>query len=242
MKLKQRLKDLYRKEMFIPSWISIVINSNYFVARGISQGIKRHRHYMKGNMLDFGCGRKPYRSLFAVGNHIGIDIENSAHGNETTAVDKFYNGINIPFDNEYFDSLFSSEVLTHVFNVEQIMAELNRVLKKGGCFLLTVPFVWKENEKPNDNTRFTSFGLKALLEKSGFEIIVQEKTGYYLSVAFQLFNDYLYSTLFPNVKVLKIFLTILIIFPLNLVGGVLTAVLPANSDLFFNNVIVAKKK
>jgi SAM-dependent methyltransferase len=236
------LKLFFRKEMFIPSWVSIIISSNYFVARGISRGIKRHAHFMKGDMLDFGCGRKPYKSLFNVKNHVGIDIENLAHGNDTSVIDKFYDGSVIPFENEHFDSAFSSEVLTHIFNIERIIPELHRVLKREGCFLLTVPFVWKENEKPHDSVRYTSFGIKHLLEKNGFEIIVQERAGNYVPVVFQLFNDYLYSSLFPNFKWLKFILTIIIIFPLNLVGIILSAVLPTNSDLFLTNIIVARKK
>ena len=242
MKLVDSFKLFFRKEMFIPSWVSIIINSNYFVARGISKGIKKNSHYMTGIMLDFGCGRKPYRSLFKVRDHIGIDVENPAHNNDSSVIDKFYDGKTIPFDNGYFDSIFSSEVLTHIFSIEEVMPELNRVLKKDGYFLLTVPFVWKENEKPHDCERYTSFGIKYLLEENGFEIINQEKTANYLIVIFQLFNDYLYSTIFPNIKLLKFFLTILVIFPLNLIGIILSAVFPSNYDLFINNIIVARKK
>ena len=166
----EKIKKYFRKQTFIPSFFSLFINSNYWVARGIASGIKKHAHFMNGLMLDFGCGRKPYSSLFHVKDHVGVDIENPAHENDSSTVDEFYDGKVIPFENEYFDSLFSSEVLTHIFTVEGILPELNRVLKKGGFFLLTVPFVWKENEKPYDSVRYTSFGIKYLLEKNGFEI------------------------------------------------------------------------
>lgn len=236
------VKHFFRKQMFIPPWYSVIINSNYLIARGISQGIKKNSHYMTGNMLDFGCGKKPYSSLFNVKNHIGIDVENPAHGNDSSVIDKFYDGKHIPFDDEYFDSMFSAEVLTHIFDIEEVIPELNRVLKKNGYFLLTVPFVWKENEKPNDSVRYTSFGIRHLLEKNGFEIIHHEKSGHYLTAIFQLFNDYLYSSLFPNMKFLKLLLTVLINFPLNLLGIILSAILPANPDFFINNIIVARKK
>ena len=41
--------------------------------------------------------------------------------------------------------------------------------------LITVPFLWKEHEKPYDFQRYTSFGLKNLFIKNGFEIISQRK-------------------------------------------------------------------
>ncbi|MBI4929247.1 MAG: class I SAM-dependent methyltransferase [Bacteroidetes bacterium] len=241
MKLIDSLKKYYRRQVFIPAWYSIVINSNYIISRGISSGIKKNAHYMVGTMLDFGCGTKPYHSLFNVKHHIGVEIKNSAHNNDISFVDKFYDGKKIPFDDEYFDSLFSSEALTHIFNVEEIIPELNRVLKKNGCFLLTVPFVWKENEKPNDSVRYTSFGIKYLLKKNGFEIIVQEKKGNYLLVVAQLFNDYLFTAM-PNIKLIKFFFTLLIIFPLTLVELFFSFILPVNKDIFINNIIVARKK
>ena len=242
MKLMQSLRFFFRKETYIPSWVSIVINSNYFIARGISGGIKKNAHYMSGIMLDFGCGTKPYRSLFKVNKHIGIDVKNSGHSNDISAVDKFYDGTTIPFDDEYFDSIFSSEVLTHIFNVEEVILELKRVLKKNGNLLLTVPFVWKENEKPNDSVRYTSFGIKYLLENNGFEIIIQEKSGHYLLVVFQLLNDFIYSSVISDIKIIKLIFTLLLIFPLNLLGLILSLILPANKDVFMNNIIVARKK
>ncbi len=242
MRLLNRLRKEFRKEMSIPSWISVMINSNYFISRGIANGIRKNAHYMTGKMMDFGCGIKPYRSLFSVVDHVGVDIENTGHSNSRVFVDKFYDGKTIPFESEYFDSIFSAEVLTHIFNVEEIVPELNRVLKKGGFFLLTVPFVWKENEKPNDSVRYTSFGIAYLLEKHGFQIVSQQKSGHYLTVVFQLLNDYIYSSLFPNVKIVKALFTFLLIFPLNCLGLFLSSICPTNADLFMNSVIVARKK
>lgn len=241
MKLIDSLKTAYRRQVFIPAWYSIAFNSNYIISRGISNGIKKNAHYMCGKMLDFGCGSKPYRSLFEVKEHIGVDIENPAHNNDISHVDKFYDGKEIPFEDDFFDSIFSSEALTHIFNLEEIVPELNRVLKKKGYFLLTVPFVWKENEKPHDSVRFTSFGIKYLLEKNGFEVIVQEKRGNYFQAISQLLNDYLYSAI-PSIKFLKFLVTVLFIFPLNLLELLFSFFLPKNNDLFINNVIVAQKK
>ena len=241
MKLIRSLKTSFRRQVFIPSWYSIAVNSNYFVSKGTSSGIRKNSHYMTGNMLDFGCGTKPYRTLFNAENHIGVDIKNSAHNNDVSFVDKFYDGKIIPFSDEYFDSVFSSEVLTHIFNTDEILPELNRVLKKNGYFLLTVPFVWKENEQPHDSVRYTSFGVKYLLEKNGFEIINQEKKGNYWIVVSQMFNDYLFSSL-PRIKAIRFLFTVIVIFPLNVLELLFSFILPTNKDIFINNIIVARKK
>lgn len=59
--------------------------------------------------------------------------------------------------------------------------------------LITVPFVWDEHEQPHDFARYTSFGLRHLLEKSGFEIIEHRKSVCDIRVVFQLLNGYIYK-------------------------------------------------
>jgi SAM-dependent methyltransferase len=241
MHFLKNLKRSFRKQIFVPAWYSILVNSNFFLSIQISKGIRRNAHYMKGSLLDFGCGTKPYRSLLSVSEYIGIDIVNPAHANDTTQVDVFYDGATLPYGDGTFDSVFSTEVITHVFNPERTLAELNRVMKPGGSFLLTVPFVWKENEKPNDYGRYTSFGIRDLLQKAGFEIVVQEKAGNYFLVICQLVNDYLYCQI-PDFKLLRYPFTFLVLFPLQVVEGLLSLVAPKNDDLFFTNILVATKR
>ena len=59
----KKLKEIYNKEQFIPSFLSIFINPYYFIRKGLLKDIKKNRHYMNGIMLDFGCGSKPYKKL-----------------------------------------------------------------------------------------------------------------------------------------------------------------------------------
>ena len=47
-------------------------------------------------MLDFGCGQKPYESLFSVEEYVGLDIEVSGHDHTNSKVDTYYDGKNIP--------------------------------------------------------------------------------------------------------------------------------------------------
>jgi len=86
-----------------------------------------------------------------------------------------------------------NQVLEHVFNPDAFLSEIYRVLKRDGKLLLTVPFVWDEHEQPSDYARYSSFGLKALLEKNGFRIIQHERIGADASILFQLINAYLYT-------------------------------------------------
>ena len=53
--------------------------------------------------MDFGCGSKPYKSLFNVEEYLGVDYYNEGHPHENEQIDVFYDGKNLPFPDNYFD-------------------------------------------------------------------------------------------------------------------------------------------
>ena len=237
----KRLRELYRKEAFHPSIIGIFINPFYIVRKGLLNGIKSNSHNMRGVMLDFGCGSKPYEKLFKVKKYIGVDIKGGGHDHKNEPVDIFYDGRTLPFGDECFDSLFSSEVLEHISDPEKTLAELNRVLKEEGVALLTVPFVWDEHEKPFDFRRYTSFGIKDLLERHGFQIIKLEKSSTYVETIFQMWNAYLFQILNTKNAYLNVALHIVFIAPFTILGLIISKVLPKRYDFYHSNIVVARK-
>jgi SAM-dependent methyltransferase len=140
----QKLRRWYLKEIFTPSLLGIIINPVYFIRRGLTKGILTNKKYLNGRLLDFGCGDKPYIKLIEVEEYIGLEIETN-NPDQISEADAYYDGKYIPFKDNHFDSVLSSEVFEHVFNLEQILKELNRVLKPGGHILITIPFVWYEH-------------------------------------------------------------------------------------------------
>ena len=50
-----------------------------------------------------------------------------------------YDGINLPFENETFDIIYSSNVLTHVQNLKLLLDDMKRVLKKDGIMVHGCP-------------------------------------------------------------------------------------------------------
>ena len=127
-------------------------------------------------ILDFGCGDGRYKKFISKTNdYTGIDVEESGHLNTAKKYDIIWNKKKLPFENDYFDAILMTEVLEHIEDIDTTLKEIYRVLKKNGSILITVPFMWKEHEKPYDFQRFTSFGLKKLFQKNGFEIINQKK-------------------------------------------------------------------
>lgn len=236
------LTQLYKKQLFHPNLISLFINPFLMVRWFLLQKIKKIAPELKGKILDFGCGQKPYQRLFTnATDYIGVDIENEAHNHEKEDIDFYYDGKKLPFDNETFDNIFSSEVLEHIFNHDEILPELNRVLRKGGKILITVPFSWEEHETPHDNCRFTHFGIEHLLQKHGFTILKSEKTGHFFAVIAQYFINYLRTLLYTKNKYVNLLINSVAIFPFTLIFIILSAIAPRSKSLYFNTVILAEK-
>jgi len=234
----------YRKEFFLPSpFFGLLINPFYIIRKGILKGIYDISGEFKGGkLLDFGCGSKPYEKLFSVDQYIGVDIKISGHNHKTSKIDIFFDGKDLPFRDNEFDWVFTSEVFEHVFSIDDIIIELKRVLKSGGKLGFTCPFVWDEHEQPYDFGRYTSFGIKFLMEKHGFEIIYFKKSSTYVLTIFQMISAYIWQHILPNNKTFKLILTPFIITPINLTGIILNFLVPENYNFFHNNIVIVMKK
>ena len=155
--------------------------------------------------------------------------------------DYFYDGTTFPFNDDEYDSVLCNQVLEHVFNPDEFLSEIKRVLKPEGRLLLTVPFVWDEHEQPQDYARYSSFGLKALLDKNGFNVIGYKKIGTDVSTIFQLINAYLYKIFVKWPLPIRVVVTITLMSSFNLLGIMLGILLPRNPDLFLDQIVLAEK-
>jgi SAM-dependent methyltransferase len=217
----------------------------YFIRTQLLKSVTEHAHHLKGRLLDFGCGSKPYKDLFEVEEYTGVDFINEGHPHDNEQIDVYYDGKTIPFPDNSFDSVLSSEVFEHIFNLPEILVELRRVLKPGGKILITCPFVWKEHELPHDYARYTLFALKDLLEKNNFVVHITDKSGNFMQVISQLTVLYFYDTGYSAVKripVLRELFRFLFVFLPNVGGTAASKILPSKNQLYFNNIVVAEKR
>ena len=236
------LKEKIKKEMFITTPISIVINPIYILRSGIYKSVARIAQDLNGNILDIGCGTKPYESLFTkASSYTGVDIEISGHDHKDSKVDYFYDGKKLPFHNESFDVVVSFEVFEHIFNLDEVLIEIYRVLKPHGQILISVPFAWDEHEIPYDFARYTSYGLAHILKSNGFEPTESIKTTTYVLAIFQILIAYLTQYVLPQGRISGRLAQLIIIFPLNIAALFFNAILPKRYEYFCNNVVLAKK-
>jgi len=239
--IKSYFKTRINKQDFNPDGLGLFINPFYFARKGLYKHISELAIQISGGkLLDVGCGTKPYKKLFNVEQYDGLEYSSEEYGASKNA-EYFYDGNKFPFDNENYDNVISNEVLEHVFNPDEFLSEINRVLKINGKFLLTAPFVWDEHEPPYDFARYTSFGIKYLLEKHGFEIIEFRKSVNNLGVIFQLLNDYIYKKLIKRNKLKHRLIVNALCSVFNILGIILIKITPKNDDLYLDNIILAKK-
>jgi SAM-dependent methyltransferase len=62
-------------------------------------------------------------------------------------------------------------VLEHVQNAEKTLTEARRVLVGGGRMLVDVPFIQGYHASPGDYRRYTEQGLRAEMERLGFDVV-----------------------------------------------------------------------
>ncbi len=129
--------------------------------------------YIKGRTLDLGAGSGKYQNIIKVNafEYVAFDMVPKEN------IDVVGNILNLPFENNSFDTIISTEVLEHVERPWTMIKEIQRVLKKGGICILTAPFLVPYHADPCDYFRYTKEGIKSLFKNESFEIIKCDSYG-----------------------------------------------------------------
>lgn len=160
------------------------------------QRIEHFLGYIKGirqgsKILDIGCQRGDLCSTLKRLGHepYGVEVVEDL----LEDAQREYPSLNfrladcetsIPFEDEFLDIAWAGDVIEHIRFTDVFINEINRVLKKGGLFILTTPMhnclknliiAIRDFEKHFDpefpHLRFyTVKSLKSVLEKRGFKL------------------------------------------------------------------------
>lgn len=242
-KLKTSFKRFYWKNQFNPSWAGVFVNPFWLCRRALYRAIQFHALQFHGDVLDFGCGSKPYAVFFGTcSSYTGLEYDTLGNRARKSA-SLFYDGITIPLDDAAVDGVLSTQTLEHVSNPEHIVSEWARVLRPGGKLLITVPLMWPEHEMPNDFQRYTMNGIKALLGKAGFVIMGEERLLADCRAPAQLFQAWLVDVLQLSKRPLavQVLLTTCLFMPITVFFSMLAKVTPTNTNSYVDNVILAYK-
>lgn len=111
--------------------------------------IERFATDKTGKHLELGCGNwqipqsiaeKGYKEV--IGCDFFADEQLSAYLEKLTAKNASlikYDGLNIPFPDAYFDSVSSLCVVEHVVDIEDVLNQMDRVLKPKGALIIKCP-------------------------------------------------------------------------------------------------------
>lgn len=139
----------------------------------------------KGHVLDVGGKRNNKRGGFRpplnkVSSWKYLNVDTSTNPDYCCSAEE----INI--DDEVFDFVLMAEVLEHLENPSQVLAEACRVLKPSGQIIATMPFLYPIHADPYDYQRWTPERIKLEFEKVGFTILKIEPMGGFFAVIYDL--------------------------------------------------------
>lgn len=130
------------------------------------------QQYISGDLLELGCGEGRGVSLLAplAKSYVGIDkIAAVVQGLCSTYPEyTFMDGVfpPFPFQDNQFDTIVTFQVIEHVKKDEEFIKEIHRVLKPGGCALITTPNIKMTlSRNPWHIREYTAEELKALCDK-----------------------------------------------------------------------------
>ena len=178
-----------------------------------------------GVVVDVGCGAMPYRSAVDCTRYWGMDFNVSAEEGQDLAG----SAEAVPLRDAVADAVVCTEVIEHVREPLKAVTEAARVLKPGGRLYLSAPMSWCLHYEPYDYFRFTSHGLRHLLERAGLSLEREERIGGLFSLAAVRLVDVaaagLGRLLAPLSRPVAERLAALVVAPLSVLGHVAGALL-----------------
>lgn len=123
-----------------------------------------------GRILDVGGTKIPMASYYrflAIQDVRTVEVLNIV---DSVGADIVADATAIPCDSASYDAAICFNVLEHVARPQQVLSEINRVLKPGARFVFMVPFLHKVHGDPDDYFRYTESGLRVLFTDAQFSI------------------------------------------------------------------------
>ncbi len=143
----------------------------------------RYNIQTASKLLDIGCGRGEFlRGFMRCGAQgYGVDRSRAAEALCTDAELRIADLENdlLPFEDDFFDVVFSKSVIEHFYYPEKLVKEIYRVLKPGGLVITMCPD-WEFNmriyfEDYTHRTPFTLSSLRDIQLIHGFDNVQSER-------------------------------------------------------------------
>jgi len=128
-------------------------------------------------ILDVGAGRGDFSLAFTHHKYIALDIFPYPEIDIVCDLTQ----IN-PFDMESIDVIVLMNVLEHVYETDELISTLVKMLKSNGILIIAIPFLVKLHQEPIDYVRYTHYALTRLANNYGLDVVSLQ--GYYDPIFF----------------------------------------------------------
>lgn len=141
------------------------------------------------NVIEFGSNKNSSKSFYRnINGNFSIDFADKLSGEN-----------NIRFDlekknevNKKYKLVIIFNVLEHVYNVDNALKELKKILKPSGKIVGATPFLYRVHYAPEDYNRYTKqFFLKLFKENNMKNIKIEELGFGPLTICYSIVFDYL---------------------------------------------------
>jgi SAM-dependent methyltransferase len=130
--------------------------------------LSHHQPLMSGVIVDLGGKRTNLRGAFRPPT-AGVDKWIAVNLASDVGADIVADVCAVPLESGSADVVLMCETLEHVRTPQRALAEAYRLLKPGGVFICSVPFLFPVHADPSDFTRWTADGLASILTETAFE-------------------------------------------------------------------------
>lgn len=138
----------------------------YLAVKDLVRDLKELVPCLEGQVVDVGCGDKPYAALAPGATFFGIDVYDGPVVDAVIAPNERW-----PLADGSQDGALCTQVLEHAADPQHTLDELRRVLRPGGTLILSVPWMYHEHGAPDDFRRFSRHDLQARL---GSDYVIRE--------------------------------------------------------------------
>ncbi len=149
---------------------------------------RRLKALRNSKVLDIGSGDSSHAELLDSSNRLVRLDYPETNRRYSVRPDVFGDACRLPVRSEVFDAVLLLEVLEHLPCADAALEEIHRVTRPKGTLYLSVPFLYPTHDAPQDFQRYTTHGLRALLNRHRFMPIEEIQHGNSFVVGLQLIN------------------------------------------------------
>ncbi len=240
-----RKQGFFKK--FFSSFEATPFHPQWFIFRKNNKHLYEISAFLNGTILDIGCSKKLIKNYLSDDcKYIGLDYYKTATEWYGTIPEVYGDAHSLSFRDESIDCVLLLDVMEHLADPEKCLNEVNRILDKNGCFIISVPFLYPIHDSPLDFRRWTIYGLKELADKHGFNIKEEKHNGNIFESASLIMNIAISKTILnwidkKNPAAVFIITLPFIVFTINIIGWFITSISPMDNMMPMGYRIVLEK-